>query len=90
MKTPRGTDDTLRCSFCHKSQDVLAKLIASPSDYPRAHICDECVAVCNSILEDDRETQPGATPAHLPKPQEVKGFLISTSLARSRPKRSWL
>ena len=60
MKTRTGTDETLRCSFCHKSQDAVAKLISSPSDYPRAYICDECVAVCNSILEDDRaETQPG-------------------------------
>jgi ATP-dependent Clp protease ATP-binding subunit ClpX len=76
MKTRTGSDDTLRCSFCHKSQDAVAKLISSPSDYPRAYICDECVAVCNSILEDDRaETPPGAAPAHLPKPQEVKAFL---------------
>ncbi|HEY0161783.1 MAG TPA: ATP-dependent Clp protease ATP-binding subunit ClpX [Edaphobacter sp.] len=76
MKTSRGTEESLRCSFCHKSQDAVAKLISSPSDYPRAYICDECVAVCNSILEDDRtETQPGAAPAHLPKPQEVKAFL---------------
>ena len=71
-----GTEDTLRCSFCHKSQDAVAKLISSPSDYPRAYICDECVAVCNSILEDDRaETPaPAAAPDHLPKPQEVKSF----------------
>jgi ATP-dependent Clp protease ATP-binding subunit ClpX len=76
MKTRTGSDETLRCSFCHKSQDAVAKLISSPSDYPRAYICDECVAVCNSILEDDRtETQPGAAPAHLPKPHEVKAFL---------------
>jgi ATP-dependent Clp protease ATP-binding subunit ClpX len=76
MKTRTGSDDTLRCSFCHKSQDAVAKLISSPSDYPRAYICDECVAVCNSILEDDRaETPAGAAPAHLPKPQEVKAFL---------------
>ena len=76
MKTSRGSEESLRCSFCHKSQDAVAKLISSPSDYPRAYICDECVAVCNSILEDDRsETQPGAAPAHLPKPQEVKAFL---------------
>ncbi len=76
MKTRTGSDDTLRCSFCHKSQDAVAKLISSPSDYPRAYICDECVAVCNSILEDDRsETPQGAAPAHLPKPQEVKAFL---------------
>ena len=76
MKTRTGSDDTLRCSFCHKSQDAVAKLISSPSDYPRAYICDECVAVCNSILEDDRsETSAGAAPAHLPKPAEVKAFL---------------
>ena len=39
-----GSDDSLRCSFCHKSQDVVGKLISSPSDYPRAYICDECIA----------------------------------------------
>jgi ATP-dependent Clp protease ATP-binding subunit ClpX len=77
MKTTRGTEESLRCSFCHKSQDAVAKLISSPSDYPRAYICDECVAVCNSILEDDKgEAQPGtAAPQHLPKPAEVKAFL---------------
>jgi len=76
MKTSKGADDTLRCSFCHKTQDAVAKLISSPSDYPRAYICDECVAVCNSILEDDRsDVQTGTAPAHLPKPHEVKAFL---------------
>ena len=66
MKTSRGTEESLRCSFCHKSQDAVAKLISSPSDYPRAYICDECVAFCNSILEDDRsEAQPGAAPAYI-------------------------
>ena len=76
MKNTRGPEESLRCSFCHKSQDAVAKLISSPSDYPRAYICDECVAVCNSILEDDKgDQQPGAAPAHLPKPAEVKAFL---------------
>jgi len=76
VKTRSGSDEILRCSFCHKSQDAVAKLISSPSDYPRAYICDECVAVCNSILEDDRaEAHPAATPNQLPKPQEVKTFL---------------
>jgi ATP-dependent Clp protease ATP-binding subunit ClpX len=70
-----GSDDTLRCSFCHKSQDVVGKLISSPSDYPRAYICDECIAVCNSILEDDKSDQPTAGPQKLPKPLEVKEFL---------------
>ena len=76
MKTTRGPEESLRCSFCHKSQDAVAKLISSPSDYPRAYICDECVGVCNSILEDDKgEAQPGTAPVHLPKPAEVKAFL---------------
>ena len=76
MKNRSGTDEILRCSFCHKSQDAVAKLISSPSDYPRAYICDECVAVCNSILEDDRTaTPPTQSPNQLPKPHEVKAFL---------------
>jgi ATP-dependent Clp protease ATP-binding subunit ClpX len=88
MKTSRGTDESLRCSFCHKSQDAVAKLISSPSDYPRAYICDECVAVCNSILEDDRaEVQPGAAPAHLPKPQEVKAFLDEYVIGQDQTKK---
>lgn len=70
-----GSDDALRCSFCHKSQDVVGKLISSPSDYPRAYICDECIAVCNSILEDDKVDQPGGFPHRIPKPLEVKEFL---------------
>jgi ATP-dependent Clp protease ATP-binding subunit ClpX len=88
MKTSRGSDESLRCSFCHKSQDAVAKLISSPSDYPRAYICDECVAVCNSILEDDRaEAQPGAAPAHLPKPQEVKAFLDEYVIGQDQTKK---
>src|SRR3954463_3530506 len=70
-----GTDESLRCSFCHKSQDVVGKLISSPSDYPRAYICDECIAVCNSILEDDRHDQPYGAPHKLPKPLELKEYL---------------
>jgi len=78
----------LRCSFCHKSQDAVAKLISSPSDYPRAYICDECVAVCNSILEDDRTATPAAsTPNQLPKPQEVKTFLDEYVIGQEQTKK---
>ncbi len=88
MKTSRGSDESLRCSFCHKSQDAVAKLISSPSDYPRAYICDECVAVCNSILEDDRtRSTPGAAPAHLPKPQEVRAFLDEYVIGQDQTKK---
>jgi ATP-dependent Clp protease ATP-binding subunit ClpX len=88
MKTRTGPDEALRCSFCHKSQDAVAKLISSPSDYPRAYICDECVAVCNSILEDDRtETTTGAAPTHLPKPLEVKAFLDEYVIGQDQTKK---
>jgi len=70
-----GSDEALRCSFCHKSQDVVGKLISSPSDYPRAYICDECIAVCNSILDDDKVDQPSGIPHKIPKPLEVKEHL---------------
>jgi ATP-dependent Clp protease ATP-binding subunit ClpX len=88
VKNKSGTDEILRCSFCHKSQDAVAKLISSPSDYPRAYICDECVAVCNSILEDDRTATPAtSTPNQLPKPQEVKTFLDEYVIGQEQTKK---
>jgi ATP-dependent Clp protease ATP-binding subunit ClpX len=88
VKNRSGTDEILRCSFCNKSQDAVAKLISSPSDYPRAYICDECVAVCNSILEDDRTATPeSSTPNQLPKPQEVKTFLDEYVIGQEQTKK---
>jgi ATP-dependent Clp protease ATP-binding subunit ClpX len=90
MKTRTGSEEALRCSFCHKSQDAVAKLISSPSDYPRAYICDECVAVCNSILEDDRGAEgvrPANAAGHLPKPQEVKSFLDDYVIGQDQTKK---
>jgi hypothetical protein len=43
----------LRCSFCRKSKADVSKLIASPSAGPEAYICDECIQVCISILDDE-------------------------------------
>ncbi|MFY9728451.1 MAG: ClpX C4-type zinc finger protein [Bryobacteraceae bacterium] len=58
-----GRDEPPRCSFCRKREDVAGELIASPSnDDPLAspcYICSECVAVCNSILDDRRHDQKG-------------------------------
>src|SRR5260221_1121083 len=88
MKTRTGPEEALRCSFCHKSQDAVAKLISSPSAYPRGSIGDECVAVCNSILEDDRsESRANAAPNHLPKPQEVKTFLDEYVIGQEQTKK---
>ncbi len=82
-----GTDDTLRCSFCHKSQDVVGKLISSPSEYPRAYICDECIAVCNSILDDDKPEPTTSSPNKIPRPLEIKDFLDQYVIGQEAPKR---
>ena len=54
----------MRCSFCHKSEDTVGKLISSPQDYPRSYICDECICVCASILEDDKPEVEAAAPTN--------------------------
>ncbi len=73
-------DEKLKCSFCGKTQDQVKKLIAGPEVY----ICDECVELCNEILDeeflDNKEKEiEGATPEKtekaIPKPHEIKAYL---------------
>jgi ATP-dependent Clp protease ATP-binding subunit ClpX len=66
---------------------VVGKLISSPSDYPRAYICDECIAVCNSILEDDKPEPAAAGPHKIPKPLEIKDFLDQYVIGQEATKR---
>jgi len=77
---PKQSDNRLKCSFCGKSQDQVKKLIAGPGVY----ICDECVDLCNEILDEelfDGSAHAGPSEAVLPqlvdvpKPQEIKNFL---------------
>ncbi len=82
-----GPDDSLRCSFCHKSQEVVGKLISTPSDYPKAYICDECVAVCNSILEDDKAERVPVGAPRLQRPQEIKELLDQYVVGQDGPKK---
>jgi ATP-dependent Clp protease ATP-binding subunit ClpX len=51
--------DTTHCSFCHKAEGVVERLVSSPSDI-NVRICDECLTVCNSILMDD--SHPSSPP----------------------------
>jgi ATP-dependent Clp protease ATP-binding subunit ClpX len=81
-------DEPLRCSFCHKTQEQVEKLISSPSDYPRAYICNECVNVCQTILEDEKKEQTAAAPAkRLPRPPEIKQFLDGYVIGQDRSKK---
>ncbi|MGO8816096.1 MAG: ATP-dependent Clp protease ATP-binding subunit ClpX [Terriglobia bacterium] len=86
MKRP-GTEELLHCSFCQKPQDAVAKLISSPGDHARAYICDECVAVCNSILEEDRTDRVPATQTKLPRPSEIKAFLDQYVVGQDKAKK---
>ena len=82
-----GLDESLRCSFCHKAQETVGKLISSPGESPRSYICDECVTVCNSILEEDRAEVPASSPHQLPKPQEIKEFLDQYVIGQEKSKK---
>ncbi len=82
-----GTEEVLRCSFCQKPQEAVGKLISSPGDQPRAYICDECVAVCNSILEEDRSERIPAAQAKLPRPTEIKNFLDQYVVGQEKAKK---
>jgi len=65
----------------------VEKLISSPSEYPRSYICNECVGVCQQILEDEKREQ--ATPANrrLPRPPEIKAFLDGYVIGQDKTKK---
>jgi len=63
--------DLLKCSFCGKSQKQVKKLIAGPGVY----ICDECIDLCNEIIEEEFAETPDLAPGDLPKPREIYEFL---------------
>ena len=65
------TSDLLKCNFCGKSQKQVKKLIAGPGVY----ICDECIDLCNEIIEEELQDIVGETLGDLPKPQEIFEFL---------------
>ena len=86
MKRP-GSEEALRCSFCQKPQNAVAKLISSPGEPPRTYICDECVAVCNTILEEGRGDHPPPAQAKLPRPAEIKAFMDQYVVGQEKAKK---
>jgi ATP-dependent Clp protease ATP-binding subunit ClpX len=85
----RWNEETLRCSFCHKTQSAVDRLIASPGESGRAYICNECIAVCQRILEEEQQEQraQSAPPLKLPKPAEIKDFLDHYVIGQEKTKK---
>jgi ATP-dependent Clp protease ATP-binding subunit ClpX len=61
----------LKCSFCGKLQDQVKKLVAGPGVY----ICDECIELCNEIIEEELGEDTELELSDIPKPQEIKAVL---------------
>ena len=86
----RSTDsnEQLLCSFCGKSQRQVKKLIAGPGVY----ICDECIDLCNEIIDEEMVTAPGRAPGldleRLPKPQEINAVLDEYVIGQSSAKKA--
>jgi ATP-dependent Clp protease ATP-binding subunit ClpX len=76
--------DLLKCSFCGKSQKQVKKLIAGPGVY----ICDECIELCNEIMEEERAEATEIGMVELPKPKEIFGFLEQYIVGQEPAKRS--
>ena len=79
----RRPEEILRCSFCGKSQNEVKKLIAGPSVY----ICNECIDICNEIINDDEQAENASVRTALPKPQEIKTFLDEYVIGQDETKK---
>ncbi len=75
--------DLLKCSFCGKSQKQVKKLIAGPGVY----ICDECIDLCNEIIEEELAEPPELKWDSLPKPREIYEFLDSYVIGQDKAKK---
>ncbi|MBA0126362.1 ATP-dependent Clp protease ATP-binding subunit ClpX [Haloechinothrix sp. YIM 98757] len=76
--------DLLKCSFCGKSQKQVKKLIAGPGVY----ICDECIDLCNEIIEEELAEAGDVKLDELPKPTEIHDFLEQYVIGQEDAKRS--
>ncbi|HJE58944.1 MAG TPA: ATP-dependent Clp protease ATP-binding subunit ClpX [Nocardiopsis listeri] len=76
--------DLLKCSFCGKSQKQVKKLIAGPGVY----ICDECIDLCNEIIEEELADATELTWDSLPKPREIFDFLDSYVIGQEQAKKA--
>jgi len=74
----------LKCSFCGKLQDQVKKLVAGPGVY----ICDECIELCNEIIEEELSDDLGLDMSDIPKPKEIKEILDQYVIGQESAKKA--
>ena len=84
MARPTDSNEQLLCSFCGKSQRQVKKLIAGPGVY----ICDECIDLCNEIIEEELSESSELKWDDLPKPKEIYEFLDSYVVGQDTAKKT--
>jgi ATP-dependent Clp protease ATP-binding subunit ClpX len=84
MARPTDANEQLLCSFCGKSQRQVKKLIAGPGVY----ICDECIDLCNEIIDEELTAPPSFDIENLPKPREIYGVLDEYVVGQEESKRT--
>ena len=78
-------DPSLCCSFCGKLQKEVKKLIAGPTVY----ICDECIALCTDIIEEEQEREVQKDPRlRIPRPSEIKAVLDEYVIGQDQAKKT--
>src|SRR6201990_2309502 len=84
MARPTDSNEQLLCSFCGKSQRQVKKLIAGPGVY----ICDECIDLCNEIIDEELTAPPSFDIESLPKPREIYSVLQEYVVGQESAKRT--
>ena len=84
LARPTDSNEQLLCSFCGKSQRQVKKLIAGPGVY----ICDECIDLCNEIIDEELTAPPAIELENLPKPQEINEVLEEYVVGQEAAKRA--
>lgn len=79
----RRPEELLCCSFCGKSQNDVRKLIAGPGVY----VCNECIDICNEIINDDEQNETTSSRTAIPKPQEINNFLDEYVIGQEESKK---
>ncbi len=84
MKKRIDSPHAIKCSFCGRGQDEVTKLVSGPSVY----ICNECIKLCNDILEEEMGREGAAVSVDLPKPVEIKANLDEYVIGQEKAKRA--